>query len=142
MRKFLVCTFRYTLYTTLYITLYITQNTLYIVQAFVARGEKIFKIDDVFVTGILAKEAGGVKHRFKCHHTLRSLNVIIFTSHRFKCHNSHWYFHWHSHFIHFVTGILAKEAGGVKHRLKCHLILILILIRDPCKRGRRSETQV
>ena len=32
-------------------------------QAFVARKEKIFKIDDVFVTGILAKEAGGIKHR-------------------------------------------------------------------------------
>ena len=29
---------------------------------------KIFKIDDVFVTGILAKEAGGIKHRLKCHH--------------------------------------------------------------------------
>ena len=36
-------------------------------QAFVARGEKIFKIDDVFVTGILAKEAGGITHRLKCH---------------------------------------------------------------------------
>ena len=45
-----------------------------------ARGEKIFKIDDVFVTGILAKEAGGVKHRFKCHHIHVGLNVIIFTS--------------------------------------------------------------
>ena len=32
-------------------------------QAFLARKEEIFKIDDVFVTGILAKEAGGIKHR-------------------------------------------------------------------------------
>ena len=35
-----------------------------------ARGEKIFKIDDVFVTGILAKEAGGVKHRLKRHYII------------------------------------------------------------------------
>ena len=32
-------------------------------QAFIARGERIFKLDDVFMTGILAKEAG-VAHRF------------------------------------------------------------------------------
>ena len=31
-----------------------------------ARKEKIFKIDDVFVTGILAKEAGGIQHRLEC----------------------------------------------------------------------------
>ena len=30
-------------------------------QAFIDRGQKVFKIDDVYVTGILAKEAG-VKH--------------------------------------------------------------------------------
>ena len=30
-------------------------------QAFLDRGQKIFKLDDVYITGILAKEAG-VKH--------------------------------------------------------------------------------
>ena len=33
-----------------------------LVKAFLDRKEKIFKIDDVFVTGILAKEAN-VKHK-------------------------------------------------------------------------------
>merc|ERR1719187_3076644 len=33
-----------------------------LLQAFIARGERIFKLDDVFMTGILAKEAG-ITHR-------------------------------------------------------------------------------
>ena len=42
-----------------------------------ARGEKIFKIDDVFVTGILAQEAGGIRHRLKCHNRYLFTNFIL-----------------------------------------------------------------
>lgn len=54
-----------------------TASCTSLLQAFVARKEKIFKIDDVFVTGILAKEAGGIKHRLKCHNWSIFTNFIL-----------------------------------------------------------------
>ena len=43
-----------------------------------ARKEKIFKIDDVFVTGILAKEARGIKHRLNLAYFIYIQSTTIF----------------------------------------------------------------